>query len=91
MSARKRRTRRLRRKAKAIVKHGPGAGPRHKSRSGRTGKIRSTKIKGSIPARALKSARAEVGTVAAHREGRPKGGTFATLGEIDAATREGRR
>lgn len=47
MSARKRRTRRLRRKANAITKHGPTAGPRHTLKSGRTGKIRATKIKGS--------------------------------------------
>jgi len=36
----KTRTRRLRRKAHAIVKHGPGAGPKHKLRSGRTGMLR---------------------------------------------------
>lgn len=42
----KRRTRKLRRKTKAVLAFGQNARPIHKSRSGRTGKVRSSQIKG---------------------------------------------
>lgn len=42
----KRRTRKQRRAMKAILKFGPDARPTHKSRSGRTGKIFSSQLKG---------------------------------------------
>jgi hypothetical protein len=41
-----RRTRKQRRGVKAILKFGPEARPTHKSPSGRTGKIRSSQLKG---------------------------------------------
>lgn len=103
----KRRTRRIRRKANAIQKHGRSAGPKHTLRSGRTGIAHSKKTPGkkhgrrvtiavvvppfnwdivmvrafnSLPAgesaHQHASARAVSSTVAAHREGRSKGGTF---------------
>jgi hypothetical protein len=40
-----RRGRKQRRAVKAILKYGPSARPTHKSRSGRTGRIRSTQLK----------------------------------------------
>lgn len=43
--SRKRRSRKLRRKVSAIMKHGPGARPIHKSKSGRTGRVRITQLK----------------------------------------------
>jgi hypothetical protein len=41
-----RRARKHRRAAKAILKYGPTARPAHKSRSGRTGSIRTSQLKG---------------------------------------------
>lgn len=41
-----RRTRKHRRAIRAILKHGRNARPTHKSRSGRTGQIRSSQLKG---------------------------------------------
>lgn len=41
-----RRTRKHRRAIKAILKHGRSARPTHKSKSGRTGKVRSSQMKG---------------------------------------------
>lgn len=43
---RKLRSRRQRRATKAVLNHGPEARPIHKSPSGRTGKVRSSQIKG---------------------------------------------
>ena len=42
----KRRTRKLRRQARAVLRFGPAAKPTHKSRSGRTGQVRSSQLKG---------------------------------------------
>jgi hypothetical protein len=41
-----RRPRKQRRAIKAILKHGPEARPTHKSRSGRTGNVLSSQLKG---------------------------------------------
>lgn len=41
-----RRTRKQRRAIKAILKYGTSARPTHKSPSGRTGKVRSSQLKG---------------------------------------------
>ena len=41
-----RRGRKQRRAVKAILKFGTSARPTHKSRSGRTGKVRSSQLKG---------------------------------------------
>ncbi len=42
----KKRTRRLRRATKAVLKFGSAARPTHMSRSGRTGKVHSSQLKG---------------------------------------------
>lgn len=44
-----RRTRKQRRAMKAVLKYGPSARPTHKSRSGRTGQVRSSQLKGRKP------------------------------------------
>lgn len=43
MGTRRRRVRRARRRDRARLKHGYGAGPRHKRRGGRTGRSRFSK------------------------------------------------
>lgn len=43
------RSRKQRRKVRAILKYGPSARPVHKSRSGRTGSVRSSQLKGRKP------------------------------------------
>lgn len=45
---RKSRVRRLRRKSKAVMKHGKKAGPRHTAKTGRTGKIRSSRLRSGV-------------------------------------------
>lgn len=40
------RARKQRRATRAVLKYGPQARPTHKSRSGRTGKVRSSQLKG---------------------------------------------
>lgn len=45
----KARTRKQRRATKAVLKHGPTARPVHKSRSGRTGSVRASQLKGRKP------------------------------------------
>jgi len=47
--AAKRRARKQRRATKAILKFGPEARPTHKSKSGRTGQIHSSQLKGRKP------------------------------------------
>jgi len=44
----KSRTRRIRRATRAILRHGPTAKPKHKSRSGRTGSIAAKQLAGRL-------------------------------------------
>jgi len=44
--SKQRRTRKQRRQTRAVLRFGPAATPTHKSRSGRTGKVRSSQLKG---------------------------------------------
>jgi hypothetical protein len=47
--ARRTRKRRVRRKANAVLRHGPSAKPRHTSKSGRTGSVHSVQLKSRKP------------------------------------------